>query len=291
MLLFGHMIEAGERDELDAVWRALADPTRRRLLDLLRDGPRTTGDLCAGVPALSRFAVMKHLGVLESAGLVVVRRRGRERWNHLNAVPLQQVTERWLAPHAARWAESMLRLKAAAEGHDGTREERDEMDRNGTATMETGGVTLRALEIEQEVAIQAPPERVFDALTAEIGNWWSHSFDDAPKAIVLEPRVGGRFHEVWGAEEGALYATVTRLRRPTELRLAGPMGMERPVQGVIAFVLEPADGGRTTRLRLSHQALGDLDEETRQQYDTGWRALLNGRLKSYVESGAPTADA
>lgn len=279
------MADGGDPHDLDPVWRALADPTRRRLLDLLRDGPRTTGDLCARFPALSRFAVMKHLGVLEGSGLVVVRRRGRERWNHLNAVPLRQATERWLAPFAGRWAGSLLRLKAMAE--DDARGETTEMPTQ--ATIETGSVRVSSLEIEQEVTIQAPPERVFDALTSEVGNWWSHAFDDAPKAILLEPRVGGRFHEVWGDEEGALYATVTRLRRPSELRLAGPFGMSRPVQGVIAFALEPLEGGRATRLRLSHRAIGDLDDDTERTYDAGWRELLGTRLRRYVEDGGASA--
>jgi DNA-binding transcriptional ArsR family regulator/uncharacterized protein YndB with AHSA1/START domain len=280
------MTDGGAPDELDGIWRALADPTRRRLLDLLRDGPRTTGDLSAECPALSRFAVMKHLGLLESAGLVVVRRRGRERWNHLNAVPLQAAAERWLSPFAARWAGSLLRLRDSIEDDPDAREETRPMV-SATATIDggsaTGSATLRSMEIEQEVTIAAPPERVFDGLTTEIGNWWSHSFDDAPPAILLEPRVGGRFHEVWGDQEGALYATVTGLRRPSLLRLAGPFGMTRPVTAVIAFELEPLDDGRGTRLRLSHRALGDLDEETFRQYDTGWRTLLNVGLKGYVE--------
>ena len=63
----------------EAVWRALSSPVRRRMLDVLRAGPRTTGRLASGFAELSRFAVMQHLAVLEGAGLVVVRRSGRER--------------------------------------------------------------------------------------------------------------------------------------------------------------------------------------------------------------------
>jgi DNA-binding transcriptional ArsR family regulator len=88
------------------------------LLDLLRERPRTTGELCDAF-ALSRFAVMKHLGVLESAQLVTVRREGRVRWNHLNAVPLQEVVDRWLEPYAALWAGRLRRLRDSVEGaHD-----------------------------------------------------------------------------------------------------------------------------------------------------------------------------
>ena len=78
------------------VWKALGSPHRRALLDALRDGPRTTTTLCEVLPTLSRYAVMQHLGVLERAGVVLVRRDGRERWNELNAVPIQRELERWL---------------------------------------------------------------------------------------------------------------------------------------------------------------------------------------------------
>ena len=78
------------------VWKALSSSHRRALLDGLRDGPMTTTALCEVLPGLSRFAVMQHLGVLERAGIVLVRREGRERWNELNAVPIQRELERWL---------------------------------------------------------------------------------------------------------------------------------------------------------------------------------------------------
>ena len=103
----------------DAVWKALADPTRRRLLDLLKAGPRTTGALAARFP-VSRFAVMKHLAILERAGLIIVRREGREGWNHLNAVPLRQIYERWISGYADQWAASLLRLKRTVEAEEAT---------------------------------------------------------------------------------------------------------------------------------------------------------------------------
>lgn len=78
------------------IWKALGSPHRRALLDALRDGPKTTSTLCAVLPQLSRFAVMQHLAVLERSGVVLVRREGRERWNELNAVPIQRELERWL---------------------------------------------------------------------------------------------------------------------------------------------------------------------------------------------------
>jgi DNA-binding transcriptional ArsR family regulator len=105
----------------DLVWRALADPTRRAILDLLAKGPHTTGDLVNAFDSLCRTAVMKHLDVLGAADLVLVRREGRTRWNYLNPVPIQQVCARWVNLHLQRLTSSMTRLKAIAEELESTR--------------------------------------------------------------------------------------------------------------------------------------------------------------------------
>src|SRR5689334_8288403 len=97
-------------DEEPDLWRALASPWRRRLLDLLRQLPRTTRDLAAELPELSRYAVMQHLEVLTAAGVVVVERTGRHRINHLNPVPLRTWYERWVQPVADTSAASLLAL-------------------------------------------------------------------------------------------------------------------------------------------------------------------------------------
>lgn len=105
---------------VEGVWKALADPTRRALLDELRDQARTTGELVAVFPALDRCTVMKHLDILTRAGLVLPRRHGRTRLNYINPAPLQQIVERWVSGHTARTAEAALRLKRLAELDYGT---------------------------------------------------------------------------------------------------------------------------------------------------------------------------
>lgn len=85
----------------DLVFKALAAPVRRRLLDLLRGGPATTGQLCAAAPDLDRTTVLQHLKVLHRADLVVSVKRGRETINHLNALPIRRIHERWIGPVAA----------------------------------------------------------------------------------------------------------------------------------------------------------------------------------------------
>lgn len=104
-------------DEDDPVFKALADRTRRLLLDRLyqRDG-MTLGELEAEVPELTRFGVMKHLGVLEQAGLVVTRRQGRHKHHYLNPVPIRVIYERWIDKYRAREAAALLDLKSQLEG-------------------------------------------------------------------------------------------------------------------------------------------------------------------------------
>jgi DNA-binding transcriptional ArsR family regulator len=98
----------------DAVWLALNDASRRRILDLLRKRPMTTGELCEYFE-FSRFAVMKHLKVLVDGALVLVERQGRERINHLNPLPLQAIYRRWIKPFEKIPADRMLRIKALVE--------------------------------------------------------------------------------------------------------------------------------------------------------------------------------
>jgi DNA-binding transcriptional ArsR family regulator len=97
--------------DLDKVWKALSDPTRRAILDLLRQGPRPTTAIVEAFPRLTRFGVMKHIDVLRAAGLVNTREEGRQRVNSLNAVPIQQIYERWVSRYEEFWADKLLRLQ------------------------------------------------------------------------------------------------------------------------------------------------------------------------------------
>jgi DNA-binding transcriptional ArsR family regulator len=102
-------------DDLDAVWKALADPTRRAILDLLRRGSRTTTGIVEAFPHLTRFGVMKHIDVLRDSGLIQTREEGRQRVNSLNAVPIRQIYERWVSPFQEQWSNQLLRIRDAVE--------------------------------------------------------------------------------------------------------------------------------------------------------------------------------
>jgi DNA-binding transcriptional ArsR family regulator len=102
-------------DGLDPVWKALSDPTRRSILDFLRDRAQTTTEIVERFPQLSRFGVMKHIEVLRQAQLVHTREDGRQRVNSLNVVPIRQIYERWVGPFQELWSGELLGIKEIAE--------------------------------------------------------------------------------------------------------------------------------------------------------------------------------
>ncbi len=104
-------------DEDDLIFKALGHRVRRRILDVLKQGPQTTGMLCDAFPDIDRCTVMQHLGVLEEAELIMVQRKGRERWNSLDALPIHAIHERWIGPYAAYAASMLARLKRNVELH------------------------------------------------------------------------------------------------------------------------------------------------------------------------------
>lgn len=100
----------------DTVFKALSAPVRRAILDALKAGPKTTGALCDSFQSLDRCTVMQHLKVLEGADLVIVQREGRERWNHLNPLPIKAIHDRWIGAYAADAVNLLARMKSDLEG-------------------------------------------------------------------------------------------------------------------------------------------------------------------------------
>lgn len=100
----------------DAVFKALANGKRRQMLDAIKHAPLTTGALCEKFPEMDRCTVMQHLKVLEEAGLIIPRKEGRERWNHLNALPIQAIHDRWISQYAGHAMSVLSALKGELEG-------------------------------------------------------------------------------------------------------------------------------------------------------------------------------
>ena len=255
--------------EIDAdgapIWRALADPTRRQILDLLRERPRITGDLASHFP-ISRIAVMRHLAVLSAAKLVSSRKRGRERWHYLNAIPLRQLYERWVHEDSEGWASGLLRLRRRAEA--------------GGRRMSLG---RPAVDVALDVSIAATPSAVFAALTRDPGAWWGHPYlRPDTTGLTLEPRLGGLMVETWSSG-GAVLATVTGWTDDRYLELSGPFHLGVAL-GIAVFHLRPAEPG--TSLQFSFQAFGVIDPAVVDRFAEGWSELVAHRLKAHLESGA-----
>ena len=265
-------------------WRALASPWRRRLLDLLTDRPMTTGDLAAAIPQLSRYAVMQHLDVLVGAGLVVPRRRGRHRVNHLNPIPLRRWYERWVQPLADRSAQELLALEraiATTGDHDVPSSSSNTLTAAGEAELSTAE-EVRTVHIEAELRFRAPAERVFAALTDDKLSWFPHSYGgERTRRVVVEPRAGGAHYEDWGDGAGYLYGSVTEWDPPRSLSLRG-----RVMPGSILDTRYDLEvDGEETILRMSKVATGPMTAEEADgirefgditRFEAGLRRVIEG---------------
>ena len=254
----------------DPLWRALADPTRRRLIELLRDGPRTTGDLCRAF-STTRFAVMKHLHVLARAGVIVVHRVGRVRWNELNPEPLRTLKGRWPLQ-----VPGLTPLEPVGLAPQHARVTVPRPPRQGARGL--------AVAIEQHVFIDAEPWRVFDALTVNIAAWWGAPHLRSPHAsnLVLEPQPGGRFYEEWGHRQGALRGIVTAIRQDEQIEVTGSILDAATPPSSLRFLLERREGGTLLTVSYSGVALTPEHEDAdRSALDD----LTRIRLKAFVERG------
>lgn len=259
----------------DSIWKALSDPTRRELLDLIRTNPKTTGDLVDQFRNLSRFAIMKHLNVLEEAKLITVKRKGRFRLNHINAIPIQEIYERWVKKYEAQWASGLLQLKEIAEYRGNI----DEITKN--LVMEQSQIT----RIQMEISISANIEQTWNSLINDIGLWWRKDFYTSPKTkdFLLEAKPGGKMYEDYGNNEGLVWGEVIVIDSPNLLELKTHL---TPAYGgpVFSFLrLSLTEEGDGTKLVLSDTGVGKMSEEAIGQTKEGWKLLFEEGFKTYVE--------
>ncbi len=255
------------KTDLEQVWKGLSNPTRRAILDLLREGPSTTGEIADAFPELSRFAIMQHLGVLEESGLLLVRREGRQRLNYLNALPLRMLYERWVNEHAGMAAETAFRVKQFVE-----------QQRGAPVEMRAD----RLVKIETEIRVEASPEQVFDALTKDLDAWWPFRFKREGK-MVMECRVGGRLYEDWGNGTGAHHGTVVWWEPPFKYCGAGPGAMTREFQSQDMATIIADGAGSIYRKTLT--LWGAVPEDVEKMFRDGSKAILERHFRAYVEDG------
>ncbi|MCF3962528.1 ArsR/SmtB family transcription factor [Streptomyces fuscigenes] len=268
---------------MDPVFRALADPTRRFLLDLLRqEGGRSLGELCAGLD-MTRQAVAQHLAVLEAANLVSTVRRGREKLHHLNPVPLYEMRTRWIGRFEEPRLRALATIKQKAEdamnAQDGT-------DREGAGDGGRAGDDAGARPaFVYVVYIESTAEQVWRALTDEdlTARYWGHgNVSDWSEGSAW------RHERTDGSGISDAVGTVVESRPPARLvtTWAPPDAAEGRAPSRVTFAIEEHEG--IVRLTVTHEDLAD--EAERAGVARGWPAVLSN-LKSFLERGTalPTA--
>ena len=150
---------------------------------------------------------------------------------------------------------------------------------------ETRELKTGAFQVQQELILPASPEAVYDAVTGDISGWWDHSFSGHPKRLFIEPKPGGGFWEIFDdAGNGVLHARVIYADRGKILRFTGPLGLSGQAADVVTtyeFLPDPAG----TKLRLTCNVSGQINEGQDKIVDSVWHHFLFERLKPYVESG------
>ncbi|TMG63999.1 MAG: ArsR family transcriptional regulator [Chloroflexi bacterium] len=238
---------------MDRVFRALADPTRRSLLDqLFREDGQTLTAL-EGRFRMTRFGVMKHLKQLEEAGLVVTKRRGREKLHFLNPVPIRLVHDRWVSKYAEPWTAGLSELKDKLE---------------------------ERVEKVFEIYIKTTPERLWEAITdSEIRSKYNFGVH-----IDSDWTPGSRYETSHPTNNGPLVEG-ENLEVDPPRRLVQSMralwGEDVKREGTSRVTWEIEAVGDSCRLTVTHD---ELREGANEELYGGWPMILSG-LKTYLETG------
>jgi uncharacterized protein YndB with AHSA1/START domain len=238
---------------VDEVFRALADPTRRSLLDeLFRQDGQTLSQLEERF-SMTRFGVMKHLKLLEEAGLVVTKRRGREKLHFLNPVPIRLVHDRWVSKYAEPWTAGLSDLKRDLE---------------------------RSMEKVFEIYIRTTPERLWEAIT----DGETRSKYQFGSRIESDWTPGSRF-EMGNPKADGLLGEGVNLEVDPPRRLVQSMvalwGDDVKAEGTSRITWEIEPVGDSCRLLVTHD---QLREGANEQLYGGWPMILSG-LKTWLETG------
>ncbi|MGL6236502.1 MAG: ArsR/SmtB family transcription factor [Segniliparus sp.] len=247
------------RPEADKVFKALADPTRRSLLDRLREqNGQTLGQLCEGI-AMTRQAATQHLAVLEAANLVAVARRGREKLHYLNPVPLHEIGQRWIDTFERPRLRALEAIKQRAE-------------ESMTVIPSYVYVTY----------IDSTPEKVWQALTdADLtASYWGHS-------NISDWQVGSPWEHRRTDGSGVADVVGTVLASDPPRKLVTTWAEPSTPDAVSRVVFDIKPHGTIVQLTVTHENLPD--EAALRAISGGWPAVLSN-LKSLLETGSPLSE-
>ncbi len=240
---------------MDAVFKALADPSRRKLLDRLyrRDG-QTLSELCARL-SMTRFGVMKHLRVLEEAGLVFTRKEGREKLHYLNPMPIRLVHDRWVSKYRAPFAAALSDLKSRLEG------------------------TMAETQV-YELFIRTTPEKLWQALT-DAAITKKYFFGEE---IRSDWKPGSEWHSIGPARgrdvEGKVLECDPGRRLVITWRILYAPELSNELSRV-TYLIEQR--GELCKLSVTHD-LADAPKTAGHVGKDGWQFVLSS-LKSFLETG------
>ena len=249
---------------MDQTFKALADPTRRQILDLLKANPGLTVQELSDHFPMSRIGVMKHLGILETAHLVVSHRDGRRRLLYLNGVPLQMVQDRWMNAHSARIASGLTALKRHLEKE----------------------ILPMKPRLVYEVFIRTTPERLWSALTQSADTRkYFYGFE-----VTCDWKVGSMMTMAKPGEAPSLECEILEIDPPrrlvTTFRGLKDEAARADAPTKVTWNIEPK--GDLCKLTLTHE---DFEGETAtyKGVSQGWAPVLSG-LKTLLETGEPLFD-
>ncbi|CAG4892307.1 ArsR/SmtB family transcription factor [Paraburkholderia saeva] len=246
---------------MDDVFRALADPTRRSLLDeLFKEDGQTLSALEARLP-MTRFGVMKHLKLLEEAGLVVARRQGREKRHFLNAVPIQLIYDRWVSKYAAPWAATLSELKHQLED--------------------------RTMEKVFEIYIKTTPERLWEAIiNKEMRAKYTFGLQ-----VSSDWTPGSRYEGLGGGQPSSDFVAGSVIVEGENLEVDPPRRLVQSFRAMWSDDVKREGTSRVTweieqikdscRLTVTHD---ELRENANPELYGGWPMVLSG-LKTLLETG------
>jgi uncharacterized protein YndB with AHSA1/START domain/DNA-binding transcriptional ArsR family regulator len=245
---------------MDLTFKALADPTRRQILDILKSQPGQTVQEMSDRFPMSRIGVLKHIRLLEAAHLIVSHKDGRRRLLYLNAIPLQLVQDRWMSAYSARWAAGLTALKHHLEQE-----------------------TTMKPSLVYQVFIRTQPERLWQALTQSADTRrYFYGMD-----IECDWRVGSELLLRKPGEAPALECRILEIDPPrclvTTFRMMHKPETIQDAATKVTWSIEPQ--GALCKLTLTHE---DFVEETvtYREVSQGWNPILSG-LKTLLETGEP----
>jgi uncharacterized protein YndB with AHSA1/START domain/DNA-binding transcriptional ArsR family regulator len=253
----------GGAGDLEAVFKALADPTRRLLLDRLRSrNGQTLGELCAEL-SMARQSATQHLDLLREAGLVTVVRRGRERLHYLDPGPIHEIEQRWISAFDRPRLRAIHAIKERAEEYAMTEQSA------GSGTVPT---------YVYVTYIRATAEQVWHALTdADLtASYWGHAnvSDWQPGSLWEHRRTDG-------SDVADAGGRVLEVEPPRRLVMTfGDPGEAPAVSSTVTFLIEPHEG--IVRLTVTHDDLADA--KALSDVSLGWPAVF-ANLKSMLETG------